>query len=137
MTNDMNSDEARRVLAAIDAEQMVRLAQELVRIPSYKTEETEVARFLSGYLSERGYDVQLQEVEPGRFQTIATLKGTGSGKSFMLNGHIDIDPLAMGWRRDPWSPSVEDDRIYGGGIRNMKGGLASMIAAAEALRTSG
>ena len=45
MTNDMNSDEARRILAAIDAEQMVRLALELVRIPSYKTEETEVARF--------------------------------------------------------------------------------------------
>ena len=137
MTNDMNSADAQQVLAAIDAEEMVRLALELVRIPSYKTEETEVARFLSDYLSERGYDVQLQEVEPGRFQTIATLKGSGGGKSFMLNGHIDIDPLAMGWRRDPWSPSVEDDRIYGGGIRNMKGGIASMIAAAEGLRTSG
>ena len=74
---------------------------------------------------------------PDAFRTIATLKGSGGGKSFMLNGHIDIDPLAMGWRRDPWSPSVEDDRIYGGGIRNMKGGLASMITAAEALRTSG
>ena len=49
----MNSADAQQVLAAIDAEEMVRLALELVRIPSYKTEETEVARFLSSYLSER------------------------------------------------------------------------------------
>ena len=137
MTNDMNSTEAQRVLDAVNTDEMVRLAQELVRVPSFKTEETEVGRFLEGYLSERGYEVQSQEVEPGRFQTIATLRGTGGGKSFMLNGHTDIDPLAMGWKRDPWSPSIEDDRIYGAGIRNMKAGVASMITAAEALRTSG
>ena len=79
----------------------------------------------------------LQEVEPGRFQTVATLKGSGGGKSLMLNGHIDIDPLAMGWKRDPWVPSIEGDFIFGAGIRNMKSGVSSMITAAEAVRNSG
>ncbi len=133
----MTSPDAQRVLAAVDTAEMLRLAEALVRIPSFKTEETEVARFLAGYLSERGYDVYLQEVEPERLQAVATLRGAGGGKSFMLNGHTDIDPLAMGWQRDPWTPSIEGDRIYGAGIRNMKGGLASMITAVEALRTSG
>ena len=55
----------------------------------------------------------------------------------MFNGHIDMDPLAMGWNRDPWTPSVEGNRIFGGGIRNMKAGVASMITAAEAVRQSG
>ena len=96
-----------------------------------------MARFLGDFLAQRGYDVQLQEVEPGRFQTIATLKGSGGGKSLMLNGHIDIDPLAMGWKRDPWTPMIEGDFIYGAGIRNMKSGVSSMIAAAEAIRRSG
>ena len=40
----------------------------------------------------------------------------------------------MGWKRDPWKSSVEGDRLYGAGIYNMKGGVASIVAAAEALR---
>ncbi len=133
----MTSAEAQKILDAVNREAMLDLAQELVKIPSFKTEETEVARFIATYLESRGYQVQLQEVEPGRFQTIATLRGTGGGKSLMLNGHIDIDPLAMGWRRDHWTPQIEGDRLYGAGIRNMKAGVASMIAAAEAVRRSG
>ena len=92
----------------------------MLRIPSFKTEETELARFMADYLGRRGYEVQLQEVEPGRFQTIATLRGEGGGKSLMFNGHLDIDPLAFGWKRDPWEPSVEGDRLFGAGVRNMQ-----------------
>ena len=114
---------------------MLTLAQDLIKIPSFKTEETEVACHLGDYLRQRGYEVQLQEVEPGRFQTIAVLKG--SGKSLMFNGHIDIDPLSFGWKRDPWTPHVENDRLYGAGVRDMKGGVAAMIEAAETIRRSG
>ena len=133
----MDEDATQAILDSVDPEEMLRLAQDLVRIPSFKTEESDVARFLGGFLAQRGYDVELQEVEAGRFQTIATLKGSGGGKSLMLNGHIDIDPLAMGWKRDPWTPMIEGDFIYGAGIRNMKSGVSSMITAAEAIRRSG
>ena len=128
---------AETLLNSVDTSAMLDLAQKMVRIPSFKTEESDLARFLAEFLGSRGYDVELQEVDPGRFQTIATLKGTGGGKSLMFNGHIDMDPLAMGWKRDPWTPSVEGNRIFGGGIRNMKAGVASMITAAEAIRLSG
>ena len=133
----MTQSDSQAVLAAVDRDDMLDLAKQMLRIPSFKTEETELARFMAGYLGERGYDVQLQEVEPGRFQTIATLKGEGGGKSLMFNGHLDIDPLAFGWKRDPWEPSVEGDRLYGGGVRNMQAGVASMVQAAEAVRRSG
>ena len=133
----MDADVTETILGSIDPEEMLRLAQDLIRIPSFKTEESDVARFLGDYLEPRGYEVQLQEVEPGRFQTVATLRGSGEGKSLMLNGHIDIDPLAMGWSRDPWTPHIEGDLIFGAGIRNMKSGVSSMITAAEAIRKSG
>src|SRR5205809_1079764 len=130
-------DRTRAVLAHIDARELVDLAGALIRIPSFKTEETPVALFLQDFFRARGYDVELQEIEPGRFQTIATLRGTGGGASLMLNGHTDINALTMRWKRDPWTPSLEGDRLYGHGVQNMKGGLASIIMAAEAIRRCG
>ena len=126
-----------KVIDQVDEKAIVGLASELIKIPSFKLEETPVATFLADFFGDRGYNVDLQEVEPGRFQTIATLKGTGGGRSLMLNGHTDINSLTRRWRRDPWTPIVEGDRLYGHGVQNMKGGLASIIMAAEAVRTSG
>ena len=126
-----------RVLGEVDEKEVVALASDLIRIPSFKPDETPVAMFLNDYFKERGYEVELQEVETGRFQTIATLRGTGGGKSLMLNGHTDINALTLRWKRDPWTPSVEGDYLYGHGVQNMKGGLASIIMAAEAIRRSG
>ena len=121
----------------VDAAGMVDLAGELIKIPSFCPDETPVALFLGDYFTERGYRVELQEVQPGRFQTIATLKGAGGGSSLMFNGHTDINSLTRGGKRDPWTPVVEGDRLYGHGVQNMKGGVASMIAAAESLRQAG
>ena len=135
MTAALSPGEA--VLAQVDARDLIDLASALIRIPSFKTEETAVARFLEGFFRARGYAVDLQEIEPGRLQTIATLPGTGGGASLMLNGHTDINALTRRWRRDPWTPSLEGDRLYGHGVQNMKGGLASIIMAAEAVRRSG
>ena len=133
----MGQEQAAEILSQVDEKAIVDLASELIKIPSFKTEETPVAHFLADFLGQRGYQVDLQEVELGRFQTIATLKGTGDGRSLMLNGHTDINSLSRRWRRDPWTPIVEGDRLYGHGVQNMKGGLASVIMAAEAVRQSG
>src|SRR5262252_3829812 len=132
-----NDARARAVLEKIDANELVDLASALIRIPSFKTEETSVALFLDEFFRARGYEVDLQEIEPGRLQTIATLRGSGGGASLMLNGHTDINALTRRWRRDPWTPSLEGDRLYGHGVQNMKGGLTSIIMAAEAIRRSG
>ena len=130
-------DLTRAVLGTVDPRELIDLASALIRIPSFKTEETAVALFLDEYFRQRGYQVDLQEIEPGRKQTIATLRGTGGGASLMLNGHTDINALTRRWRRDPWTPMLEGDRLYGHGVQNMKGGLASIIMAAEAIRRSG
>src|SRR5213594_3585304 len=131
------TDLVRAVLGHVDRQDLIDLAGALIRIPSFKPDETAVARFLETWFRERSYAVALQEIEPGRFQTIATLRGAGGGASLMLNGHTDINALTRRWRRDPWTPSLEGDRLYGHGVQNMKGGLASIIMAAEAIRRSG
>ncbi|HLE43734.1 MAG TPA: M20/M25/M40 family metallo-hydrolase, partial [Methylomirabilota bacterium] len=127
----------RRVLAAIDDDEIVRLACDLVRIPSFTTEETPCAEWLSNYLGDQGLPVELQEIEPGRKQAVARLRGSGGGRSIMLNGHIDIDPLATGWSRDPFDPWIADGKLYGHGIYNMKAGVTAIILATLALKRSG
>ena len=131
------SDLRSAVLARIDDDETVALAKDLVRIPSFTTQETPCAEWLAVYLRGQGLDVTVQEVEPGRKQTIARLRGSGGGKSIMLNGHIDIDPLASGWTRDPFTPWVADGKLYGHGIYNMKAGVTACIMAGLALKRAG
>lgn len=126
-----------RLLDQIGREELVDLASELVAIPSFKEQETPLALHLADWFRQRDYDVDLDEVEPGRFQTIATLKGSGGGRSLMFNAHLDINSLTRGWTRDPWEAWIEGDKLFGHGIQNMKGGLATILVAADAFRKAG
>ena len=67
------------ILKQIVPDEVVSLTKDIVRIPSYTADETEVARFLHAYFQKQGFESELQEVDPGRFQTIARLRGTGGG----------------------------------------------------------
>jgi acetylornithine deacetylase len=74
----------------------------------------------------------------GRPQLIATIKG-GGGRSLVFNGHIDVvsgEPRRQ-WTSDPFDPQVRDGRLYGRGACDMKGGVAAMVFAAEALADAG
>ena len=121
---------------AVTEESLVELGSEILRIPSFKGEESALAQWLAEYFDDRDYDVELQTIAPGRQQTIARLRGRGDGRNLMLNGHLDIDPLRAGWKRDPFVPVAEGGLLYGAGVRNMKAGVTSMILAAEAIRLS-
>jgi acetylornithine deacetylase len=71
----------------------------------------------------------------GRPITVATLRGAGSGRSLIINGHIDV--VSPGdlerWTSPPFDADVRDGRIYGRGAVDMKGGIAAAIFALEAL----
>lgn len=121
----------------IDRGELLDVATALCRIPSFTTEESECARFLHSHLRKLGFDSELQEVDPGRFQCIARIRGTGGGESLMLNGHLDMDPLPSGLTRDPFQPAAEGSMFFGGGIGNMKAGVASMVVAASAAKRAG
>lgn len=121
----------------IDQTEVVEFAKELCRIPSFTTEETKAAEFIDAFLKKEGFDSQLQEVDPGRFQTIARLRGSGGGRSIILDGHIDIDPIPSGLDRDPFKPVVEGDRFFGAGIGNMKAGVTAIVMGAVAAKRAG
>ena len=72
----------------------------------------------------------------GRPNLAGKLRGSGGGRSMLLTGHIDVVPPGelTHWRHGPFSGEIEEGNIYGRGAVDMKGGVASMLVAAEVLR---
>ena len=75
----------------------------------------------------------------GNPNVVAVLKGTGGGKSIILNGHIDVVPVGdeKYWKDDPFSGRVQSGMLYGRGSTDMKGGTVAMLMAIEALIATG
>ena len=70
---------------------------------------------------------------------IGRIKGTGGGRSLILNGHIDTVPIGdkSKWKHDPLGAEIEDGKLYGRGSVDMKGGIATMVFAVETLQKLG
>ena len=145
-------------IAAAERE-LVELACRLIRFDTSAREPERsggdvegLQRYLAHRLEAQGVPVELAEppaslvaghayVPPGfdfagRPQLVARLRGSGGGRSLLLNGHIDVvsaEPRAA-WSSDPFGGQVRDGAVYGRGACDMKGGVAAMVFAAEALR---
>ncbi|MFY0546042.1 ArgE/DapE family deacylase [Brevibacillus sp. H7] len=130
MTYDINRDELMHVL------------QNLIRINSvnpYLDEdgpgERQIARYIAERLQASGLLVRFQPINDTAANVIGILNGTGGGKTLMLNGHMDT-VSAKRMEIEPFEPRYESGRVYGRGSLDMKGSLAAMIAAVEAVKRS-
>jgi acetylornithine deacetylase/succinyl-diaminopimelate desuccinylase-like protein len=116
------------------------LLADLVRIDSINPDliegaagEGEIARFVAGWLEAAGLEVDVEEVAPGRFNAVGIARGSGGGKTLLLNAHMDTVGVA-GMAR-PFEPVLANGRLHGRGSYDMKAGLAAiMLAGADAAR---
>ena len=132
-----------RILKEIKREELIRLTQELIRIPSVRRQdrgsEEKVALFVAHYLEEMGLDVVVEEVEPGSPNVIGILQRQEEGPCLMFECHMDVvtegDPSE--WKYDPYEGKLVGNRIYGRGACDTKGNLAAALKAVEAISRSG
>jgi acetylornithine deacetylase len=66
---------------------------------------------------------------------IATARGSGGGRSLMLNAHMDT--VGVEGMEEPFSGRVADGKLYGRGACDMKCGLAAIMLAASRAREAG
>jgi acetylornithine deacetylase len=119
------------------------LLQQLVAIDSINPDlvaggagEWDIAAFVANWLELAGVtEVILDVPVPGRPNVVGTVRGTGGGRSLLLNAHMDT--VGVTGMQRPHEPVVEGNRLYGRGAYDMKGGLAAiMMAAAQAKKLS-
>jgi acetylornithine deacetylase/succinyl-diaminopimelate desuccinylase family protein len=123
---------------AIDRDRLVQLTAALVRFPSVTPpgEEEPIARFLAERFRAIGLATECQEIAGGRLNVIGRFGPAGGRPHMVLNGHLDVVPAGAGWSLPAFEPTIVDGRIYGRGAADMKGGLAALITAVEAIASS-
>ena len=100
--------------------------------PALDQSNRQVVELLANWLGELGFICELQEVQPGKFNLLAT-RGQGPG-GLVLAGHSDTVPFDEAlWRSNPLGLSERDGRWYGLGSCDMKGFFALVIEAVQGL----
>ena len=122
---------------------LTKLTQELIQINSINPSltpdgkgEAEIGAYLAKKLKELGLEVTTSEIAPRRVNVVGVLKGSGSGRSLLLNAHLDTVGVE-GMSIDPFGGELREGRVYGRGAQDMKGSLAAMITAAKAIVDAG
>lgn len=118
-------------------------------------QEYEAQMYLADYLQKLGCEVDIFEPDNIALQVysgyneghsydkrpnvVALYKGTGGGKSIILNGHMDTMPSGdlSRWHTNPWEMTDIDGKLYGLGTDDMKGGLSALVLGLETALTSG
>ena len=110
------------------------LAQALVRAESINpgvdpagSGEREAVRVAAEWCELAGLEVSVVEAAPGRPNLIVAARGSGGGRTLLLNGHLDT--VGVAGMADPFSGLVEGDRLYGRGAYDMKGAVAACLVA--------
>src|ERR1017187_2779489 len=114
----------------------LRILADLVALNSENPpgDERLVVQYLAPILCHAGCEVQLIEGAPGRPNLVATASCGRAGPKIILNGHLDTKPAAHStgpnlWRSDPFKPLLVEERLYGLGSCDTKGGVAAQVTA--------
>ena len=115
-----------------DRDDLVRFLQDFVRAksPNPPGDTRKAAAFVTGFLDQRGLPYRIIAPHPEMPNIVGRFEGGGPGRHLVLNGHIDVFPVAddaAAGRSDPWGGAIVDGKIYGRGVADMKAGTTASI----------
>lgn len=105
----------------------IELLAKLIEIPSQigVNKEKEISFFLADLLKKNGFSVEMFEFAKDRPNIIAKYRFKNSGPTIIFNGHMDTAPYyneQNSWETDPGKAIIKNDKVYGRGSCDMKGG---------------
>lgn len=105
------------------------MLKELIATPSISREESDAASIVESYIFKSGFEPKRSGNNVWCFSDDFDINRV----TILLNSHIDTVKAVSGWSRDPFSPIIEDEKIYGLGSNDAGGALVSLFAAFRAL----
>ena len=142
-------------MADIDRDRLIDDLETLVRIESITGSEENIADWAAGALLELGLRVEVarsdlerlrddpawpgEEMERTTLPIVVGRAGSADGRRLILSGHLDVVPPGdpASWTVDPWGAEIREDRLYGRGACDMKGGVAAILGAVRSLGVDG
>ncbi|HEX7472365.1 MAG TPA: ArgE/DapE family deacylase [Candidatus Limnocylindrales bacterium] len=150
------ADLAARAAGAVDRERAMADLAALVRVPSITGSEEAVQDLVAALMADAGLEVERISPDPVAFAAdpdfpgaemartslpivVGRVPGTRPGPRVLLVGHVDVVPLGdpANWTVEPFGGTLRDGRLYGRGACDMKGGVASILAALRAIVATG
>ncbi len=115
-----------------DRDRLIAFLRDFVRCkgPNPPGDTRTTAAFVTKHLDSQSLAYRTIAPHPEMPNIVATFAAARPGKHLVLNGHIDVFPVAddgLGWTKDPWGAELVDGKIYGRGVADMKCGTAASI----------
>ncbi len=137
-------------------EEGIKLLQRIIQAPSTQGSEKAAQDIVIETLQNMGLEVDVWDPDgeelaknpafassrgefSGSPNVVGVWKGSGGGRSVILNGHIDVVPAGdrEQWDEDPYSGKVKEGKIFGRGATDMKGGNVALLLAIQSLQALG
>src|SRR5436190_9902970 len=133
---ELRSELARKVDASLD--RLIAVTRRLVAVasPNPPSDTEEIAAVAEALLLEiPGIEIEVIEPAPRVKSLIGRIKGGRPGRRLIFNGHLDTFPILehLPWTVPPLGGVLEDGKLYGRGVCDMKGGIACSLLAATLL----
>ncbi|MEA2021629.1 MAG: M20 family metallopeptidase [Candidatus Caldatribacteriota bacterium] len=122
-----------------EKKELVEFLQKLIQINSENPpgNESKIANFIKEFLSNNDIDSEIVHLEEGRDSLVAKIPGKEE-RNITFCGHLDtVRVKEEYWSKPPFQGLIENNRMYGRGTSDMKGGVAAMIYAAILLKRKG
>ena len=107
------SVDPKEVLDKIDVDELIKVTLDLANIDSPTGSEGPVADYVYDWLVREGFDARKLGLYPDRPNVLATLAGTGNGRSLCFNSHMDTTVHKDEW----WATRHAADPIFNTGWR--------------------
>lgn len=136
----MNSELEKTILNNFETAELVELVKKLVAFPSENppADYSAISEFVSHEYAKLGLEVKVVSGQAGKPNICSRWQGDGSSdQTLLLSGHMDVVPAGEGWHHDPFTATVDGNRLSGRGTNDVKGTLAAQIIAVKALKKAG